>query len=125
IVCEIERKVASRKALPVMPGPLPRLRFHLRGRTSWSEIGLTLLRRYPRRTALGLILMATQAFCYNAIFFTYALVLTKFYGVAPAHIGWFMLPFALGNVMGPLLLGRLFDSFGRKRMISATYATAG
>jgi MFS family permease len=125
IVCEIERKVARRKALPVMPGPLPRLRFHMRERTSWSEIGLTLLRLYPRRTALGLILMATQAFCYNAIFFTYALVLTKFYGIAPAHIGWFMLPFALGNVMGPLLLGRLFDSFGRKRMIAATYAIAG
>jgi MFS family permease len=74
---------------------------------------------------LGLILMATQAFCYNAIFFTYALVLTKFYGVAPANIGWFMLPFALGNVLGPLLLGRLFDTVGRKAMICATYALAG
>jgi len=69
--------------------------------------------------------MATQAFCYNAIFFTYALILTKFYAIPPAAIGWFILPFALGNVMGPLLLGRFFDTIGRKVMISATYGLAG
>ena len=125
VVREIERQVEARRALPVMAQPLPRLRLRIREGTSWREIGLTLLRRHPRRTALGLILMATQAFCYNAIFFTYALVLTKFYGVAPAKVGWFVLPFALGNVLGPLLLGRLFDSLGRKPMISATYAIAG
>ena len=121
----IERQVESRRALPAMAQPLPRLRLRIREVTSWREIGLTLVRRHPRRTALGLILMATQAFCYNAIFFTYALVLTKFYGVAPAKVGWFVLPFALGNVLGPLSLGRLFDSLGRKPMISATYAIAG
>ena len=125
IVREVERKIETRRALPAPSHPLPKLRFQVRERTSWSEIGVTLLRRHPRRTALGVILMATQAFCYNAIFFTYALVLTKFYGVAPAKIGWFMLPFALGNVLGPLLLGPLFDSLGRKRMICATYAIAG
>ena len=125
VVREIERQVEARRALPAMAQPLPRLRLRIRDRTSWREIGLTLVRRHPRRTALGLILMATQAFCYNAIFFTYALVLTKFYGVAPAKVGWFVLPFALGNVLGPLLLGRLFDSLGRKPMISATYAIAG
>ena len=125
IVRKIEASVAAQH------GPLrglqdcPRLRLTRRERTSWTEIGVTLLRRYPRRTGLGLILMATQAFCYNAIFFTYALILTKFYAIPIASIGWFMLPFALGNFLGPLLLGRLFDSLGRKVMIAATYAIAG
>ena len=77
------------------------------------------------RRVLCRSLMATQAFCYNAIFFTYALILTRFYGIAPASIGWFMLPFAVGNFMGPLLLGRYFDSWGRKPMISLTYGVAG
>ena len=84
-----------------------------------------LFRDYPRRAVLGVGLMATQAFCYNAIFFTYALVLTNFYRIAPASIGWFMLPFAAGNFLGPLLLGPLFDTLGRKRMITATYGYLG
>jgi MFS family permease len=74
---------------------------------------------------LGLVLMATQAFCYNAIFFTYALILTRFYGIPDRNVGYFILPFALGNVLGPLTLGRLFDSIGRKTMIAATYGVAG
>jgi MFS family permease len=125
IVREIERKVERRRGLPPLFQPLPKIRLALREATSWREVADTLLRRYPRRTALGLVLMATQAFCYNAIFFTYALILTKFYGVAAANIGWFMLPFALGNFLGPLLLGGLFDSLGRKAMIASTYALAG
>ncbi len=72
-----------------------------------------------------MILMATQAFCYNAIFFTYGLILTRFYGVSAAAVGWFLLPFALGNFLGPLLLGHLFDLWGRKLMIGSTYAIAG
>jgi MFS family permease len=125
IVRDIERRVEKERALPAMLRPLPKLRLRVRERTSWLEIAETHLKRHPRRTALGLILMATQAFCYNAIFFTYALVLTRFYGIAPANVGWFMLPFAAGNVLGPLLLGRLFDSVGRRLMISATYGAAG
>lgn len=125
IVGEIEARVAAERGMPPVARPHLRLRFVRRARTSWTEVAITLTRRHPRRTALGLILMATQAFCYNAIFFTYALMLTQFYGVAPASIGWFMLPFALGNFFGPLLLGRLFDSLGRKMMICATYAIAG
>jgi MFS family permease len=69
--------------------------------------------------------MAAQAFFYNAIFFTYALILTDFYGVAADQVGWYVLPFAAGNFLGPLLLGPLFDSIGRKPMIAATYATSG
>jgi MFS family permease len=69
--------------------------------------------------------MATQAFCYNAIFFTYALILTQFYAVESRDVGWFMLPFAAGNFLGPLILGPLFDTVGRKTMIATTYAVAG
>ena len=73
----------------------------------------------------ALTLMAAQAFFYNAIFFTYALILTDFYGVRADDIGWFMLPFAAGNFLGPLLLGRLFDTIGRRPMIAFTYAISG
>ncbi len=66
--------------------------------------------------------MTAQAFFYNAIFFTYALVLTDFYGVPGDRIGWYLLPFALGNFLGPLLLGRFFDVIGRRKMIATTYA---
>ncbi len=69
--------------------------------------------------------MTAQAFFYNAIFFTYALVLTRFYDVPTAAIGWYMLPFALGNLLGPLVLGPLFDTLGRKPMIASTYALSG
>jgi MFS family permease len=69
--------------------------------------------------------MAAQAFCYNAVFFTYALILTRFYAIPSGDIGWFMLPFAIGNFLGPLLLGRLFDTLGRRFMITATYAVSG
>ncbi len=84
-----------------------------------------MFREYRKRTILGAVLMAAQAFCYNAVLFTYALMLTKFYNIPVGHVGWFMLPFALGNFCGPLLLGKLFDVLGRKTMISATYGIAG
>src|SRR5437870_10752865 len=69
--------------------------------------------------------MLTQAFFYNAIFFTYALVLMRFYAVPAKNVGGYLLPFALGNVLGPILLGHLFDTVGRKKMITATYGLAG
>jgi MFS family permease len=72
-----------------------------------------------------LVLMASQAFFYNAIFFTYALVLGKFFGIASDRIGLFLLPFAAGNFLGPLLLGKLFDSVGRRQMITLTYSLSG
>jgi MFS family permease len=70
-------------------------------------------------------LMIAQAFFYNAIFFTFALVLTDFYGIAASQIGWYILPFAAGNFLGPLLLGRLFDTLGRRAMITFTYGMSG
>src|ERR687896_598593 len=84
-----------------------------------------LLVRYRPRAIFGLTLMASQAFFYNAIFFTYALVLARFYGVPDERVGYYIFPFAIGNFLGPLLLGHLFDSVGRRAMIATTYALAG
>jgi len=89
------------------------------------EVARTLFRTHPKRSVLGLVLMASQAFFYNSIFFTYALVLGRFFNVPADRIGLYILPFAVGNFLGPLLLGRLFDSVGRKPMIAATYAASG
>lgn len=94
-------------------------------RLTLTSVARTLLRDYPSRTVLGVVLMGSQAFIYNAIFFTYALVLTKFYQVPADRVGLYILPFAIGNFLGPLLLGPLFDIWGRKLMIALTYALAG
>jgi MFS family permease len=102
-----------------------RVRLRMRDHTPLREVARTLFMTYRQRTLVGLTLMAAQAFFYNAIFFTYALILTDFYDI-PAHaVGWYILPFAAGNVLGPLLLGRLFDTVGRKIMIASTYALSG
>ncbi|MGA9866215.1 MAG: MFS transporter [Acetobacteraceae bacterium] len=126
VVAEIERRVIAetgRALPPIPPGSRIRLRTDVH---SWFVAGMrTLFTLYRRRTVLGTVLMAAQAFCYNAVFFTYALILTDFYGVAPGRVGLFILPFAAGNFLGPLLLGRLFDTIGRKPMIVATYAISG
>ncbi len=95
-----------------------------------SNIGFIALARtlfvtYPRRAILGATLMITQSFLYNAIFFTYAIVLTKVYGVSSNDTPYYFMFFALGNLSGPLTIGRLFDSVGRRRMISGTYIVAG
>jgi MFS family permease len=84
-----------------------------------------ILRQYRSRAVLGVGLMLAQAFFYNAIFFTYSLTLTQFYGIAPEHIGGFLLPFAAGNLLGPLVLGRFFDTVGRRPMIAFTFVTSG
>jgi MFS family permease len=109
-----------------LAGPaVPRAKLRARTHTPLSEVGRTLLRTYRRRTLVGLTLMAAQAFFYNAIFFTYALILTDFYGVRAENVGWYILPFAAGNFLGPLTLGKLFDTIGRKTMIAFTYAISG
>jgi len=102
-----------------------KVRLRMRSRTPLTEVARTLFKTYRQRTLVGLSLMAAQAFFYNAIFFTYALVLTDFYHTPADRVGWYILPFAAGNVLGPLLLGRLFDTVGRKTMIASTYAAAG
>ena len=105
---------------------LKRLRLRVRERsTNLVDLARSLFRLYPRRAVLGLVLMTAQAFFYNAIFFTYALVLGRFFGIAADRVGLYILPFAAGNFLGPLLLGRWFDTIGRRAMIAATYAISG
>jgi MFS family permease len=110
-------------ALPRERPPIIRLR--ARTHTPLGEVAQVLFREQRQRTLVGLSLMTAQAFFYNAIFFTYALVLTDFYGIRADHVGWYLLPFAAGNFLGPLLLGRLFDTVGRRPMIAATYVASG
>ena len=117
--------IESRFPLPTPAFDLPRVRLRARKSTPLSLVARTLFKQYRRRTLVGLSLMISQAFFYNAIFFTYALILTDFYGVAPEQVGWYLLPFALGNFLGPVLLGRLFDTLGRRPMIAFTYITSG
>ena len=106
-------------------GALKRVRLRTRDHTPLREVGQALFVNYRQRTLVGLSLMIAQAFFYNAIFFTYALVLTDFYGLPADQVGWYILPFAAGNVLGPLILGRLFDTVGRRIMIASTYAISG
>jgi MFS family permease len=101
------------------------MRLRPRSYTPLAQVFQTLFINFRVRTFLSLSLMGAQAFFYNAIFFTYALVLTNFYHVPSYSVGWYILPFALGNVLGPLCLGPLFDSIGRKPMIAFTYAASG
>jgi MFS family permease len=104
---------------------LATFRLHPRRFTPLREVWQALFSTHRRRTLVGLSLMAAQAFFYNAIFFTYALVLTDFYAIEASRVGWYLLPFAAGNFLGPLLLGRLFDTVGRRPMIATTYALSG
>jgi MFS family permease len=123
IAAAVERGVRGRATASEL---LPQLRLRIRARTvSFVDLGMTLFRHYPRRAVIGLVLMTAQAFCYNAIFFTYALVLGRFYAVQPEDVGLYLLPFAVSNFLGPLVLGRYFDTWGRRQMIATTYALSG
>lgn len=101
------------------------LTVHPRGPIGFGQIFHTMFTLYRRRSLLGLTLMTSQAFMYNAIFFTYALILTKFYEIPATDTGLYLLPFALGNLVGPFALGHFFDTLGRRKMISFTYAISG
>jgi MFS family permease len=124
IVADIEARF-RRAGHVLTPGPFPTIRLRARSHTPLPEVVATLFRAHRQRTAVGLVLMASQAFFYNAIFFTYALVLTDFYGIRADQVGWYILPFAAGNFLGPVFLGRLFDTIGRRPMIAFTYAASG
>ena len=124
IVADIERAVTGRAPDPAAQA-LPKIRLRMRDHTPLREVAHTLFSLYRRRALVGLVLMVAQAFFYNAIFFTFALVLSDFYGIAADRIGWYILPFAAGNFAGPLLLGRLFDTLGRRAMITLTYGVSG
>ena len=124
IVADIERSVIGHAQDPRQHA-WPKIKLRMRDHTPLREVARTLFFAYRRRSLVGLVLMTAQAFFYNAIFFTFALVLTDFYGIAANQIGWYILPFAAGNFFGPLLLGRLFDTLGRRAMITLTYGVSG
>jgi MFS family permease len=94
-------------------------------RVPFLTIVKVLFQQYPSRTLVGATMMVTQAFLYNAIFFTYALVLQNFYHTSPSSTQYYFFPFAIGNLLGPLVLGHLFDVWGRRQMIFCTYVLAG
>jgi MFS family permease len=104
---------------------LAAVRIRVSGVVSLRHLAHVLLRVHPRRTVLGLALLLSQAFLYNSIFFSYGMILTKFHGVADDNVGFYMLPFAIGNFAGPVVLGRYFDRLGRRVMIPATYLLSG
>jgi MFS family permease len=124
VVAEIEEEV--RKTHPDLPEPEGEpLEIEQRRHIGFVTIAKYVVQNYPSRGVLGLSLMVGQAFLYNAVFFTYTLVLTDFFNVSSSKAPLFLIPFAFGNILGPLVLGPLFDSVGRRVMISSTYITSG
>jgi len=123
VVAHIEAEVAARHGALPPPVATPGLRSRADAdpTPSLGTVARALFGRYRQRSLVALALMLSQAFFYNAVFFTYALVLTRFHRVEETKVGLYVLPFALANVLGPLLLGPLFDRFGRRPMIGLTY----
>jgi MFS family permease len=124
IVDDIERRVSQHGGAlpPVREKPL---KIRTRDHTPWGEIFGNMLGENRMRSLLGLVLMVGQAFFFNAVFFTFALVAKKFFHVADSRLPMQLLPFAVGSFLGPMILGSLFDKVGRKTMITATYGAAG
>jgi MFS family permease len=118
---EIEKQLESDPGAEELPPPKGSIVIRPRGPVGFGELAGVMLRTYPTRTVLGLALIISQAFLYNGVFFTFPLVLSHFYGVADDRTGLYLLPFALTNFLGPLLLGRAFDTVGRRPMIAGTY----
>lgn len=125
IVSEIEESVKTSSGLEVLPEPSGSIAIRSHGHVGFSEIARVIFKSYGRRSILGFSLMISQAFFYNGVSFTYPLVLVNFYGVAADKVGLYLLPFALGNFLGPLVLGHFFDTIGRRPMIAATYTLSG
>ncbi len=121
---EAEELVAAVETSPP-PDDLPAITIHERKSIGFVHIARTLIRDYPRRAALGLALFIGQAFLYNAITFGYAQILQTFFQVPPGRTGYYFAVIAVGNLLGPLLMAHLFDTLGRKFMITTTYVTSG
>jgi MFS family permease len=124
IVRDIERQVEKSTGEPLEDTDKT-IKINQRESIGFGVIAKTVFKVYPKRTVYGLSLFIGQAFLYNAIFFTYALVLSTFYKVDSAKVGLYLIPFAIGNFLGPVVLGRLFDTVGRRRMIAGTYIISG
>jgi MFS family permease len=124
LVADIERRVEEETG-ERLEEVSDSIRIRQRRSIGFGVIAHTAFRRYPRRTVLGLALFVGQAFLYNAVFFTQALVLSTFFGVADDVVPAYIIPFAFGNLLGPVLLSRLFDSVGRRPMITLCYVLSG
>ncbi|MGB6943673.1 MAG: MFS transporter [Bryobacteraceae bacterium] len=122
VVSEIEQEVARGRPLPAPKGIIY---LHVQDHTPWRAIWNAMTKQYRERSLLGFSLMVSQAFFYNAIMFTYGLVLLRYYNVPAESVGYWLLPLSVGNFLGPLLIGRLFDTVGRKKMITITYSASG
>jgi len=127
IVRDIESQVedSTDERLPKAEDSDDYLTVRQRKTIGFGEIAKTAWKLYPKRFVLGLSLFIGQAFLYNAVFFTFALVLTKIMKVDDAIAPWYLIPLAIGNFAGPLLLGKLFDTVGRRVMITLTYVGSG
>src|SRR4051794_23412959 len=126
VVDDIERQVREELGGQELPEPEgDPIEVHQRTSIGFGTVARTMAQRYPRRLVLGLALMGAQAFAFNAVLFSFATILTKQFGVDDARVGFFLLPFALVNFLGPLSLGRFFDTVGRRPMISGTFGLAG
>jgi MFS family permease len=125
LVCDIEAK-ASRNRTDSLPQPEgDSLKIKVRDHTPWREIFSNMLGENRQRTYLGLILMVSQAFFFNAVFFSYGLVGKTFFHISDRQIPWHLLLFTVASFLGPLSIGRLFDTVGRKQMIAITCGAAG
>jgi MFS family permease len=121
LVDDIEQQVRSSVDEPLPEPEGPPLKVHARSNVGYREVMHAVIHQYPRRAILGLSLFVGQAFLYNAVTFTQADTLTKLFGASSATVGVFIVPFALGNFLGPVVLGRLFDVVGRRVMITVSY----
>jgi MFS family permease len=124
-IADIERQVEETKGELPPVDESKELEIRPSERIGYTHLLFTLFKRYPTRSVLVAALMITQSFLYNAIFFTSALVLEYFFHVKATDTAYYFFAFAAGNLAGPLTLGRLFDTIGRRKMISGTYITAG
>ncbi|MCP9992384.1 MULTISPECIES: MFS transporter [Streptomyces] len=124
IVGSIEERVTAEEGKELPPAE-DEMTIHQRSRTTFTEIARTVFARYRRRSALGFALFIGQAFLYNAITFGFGAILTQFFDVPSGSTGYYFAVIAAGNFLGPLLLGKLFDTVGRRIMISGTYVLSG
>ena len=121
IVGEIEDHVRDATGRKELPEAHDEIELQPRESTGFGEIARTMFGRYPRRSFLGFTLMSTQAFIYNATVFTFTAGLVTFYKVSSETAPLYLVPFAIANFLGALLLGRFFDTIGRRPMIAGTY----
>jgi MFS family permease len=124
-IAEIEHDVEATKGAIPPVDPSKEIEIRPTEKIGYWALVRVLISQYPSRTVLGAALMITQSFLYNAIFFTYGLVLELFFHVSTGDVPYYFFAFAAGNLLGPLTIGHLFDSIGRRKMISGTYLLSG